>query len=136
MNDPDLYNELKSNLNHKPMLELISIVCLIFGILQIILFFKIWGMTNDVRAIKEYLIKTEESQKISSNEYPNEENSLGQDSSEKGTFEIGSIVLYTPENVKMKIIGFSSPDVYKCETLDGTAKVYNFKSYVLQPIEE
>ena len=37
------------------MLALLSIVCLIFGILQIILFFKIWAMTNDVRAIKEYL---------------------------------------------------------------------------------
>lgn len=117
------------------MLELLSIIFLIFGILQIILFFKIWGMTNDVRAIKGYLTKTEESQKPSSNEYQNEENSLRQDPSEKGAFEIGSIVLYTPENVKMKIIGFSSPDVYKCETLDGTAKVYNFKSYVLQPIE-
>lgn len=118
------------------MFELLSIIFLIFGILQIILFFKIWGMTNDVRAIKEYLTKTEESQKPFSNEYQNEENSPGQDPSEKGAFEIGSIVLYTPENVKMKIIGFSSPDVYKCETLDGTAKVYNFKSYVLQPIEE
>lgn len=117
------------------MLELLSIIFLIFGILQIILFFKIWGMTNDVRAIKEYLTKTEEYQKSSSNEFPNEENSLGQDSPEKGMFEIGSIVLYTPENVKMKIVGFSSPDVYKCETLDGTAKVYNFKSYVLQAIE-
>lgn len=35
------------------MIELISIVMLIFGILQIILFFKIWVMTNDVRSIKE-----------------------------------------------------------------------------------
>ena len=26
---------------------------LIFGILQIILFFKVWGMTNDVRSMKE-----------------------------------------------------------------------------------
>ena len=27
------------------------VVCLIFGILQIILFFKIWGMTNNVKRI-------------------------------------------------------------------------------------
>jgi hypothetical protein len=33
---------------------LISIVLLIFAILQIILFFKVWGMTNDIRALKKY----------------------------------------------------------------------------------
>ena len=39
----------------------VSIVIAVFGILQIILFFKIWGMTNDVaelnRIIKEHLSK-------------------------------------------------------------------------------
>ena len=43
------------------MLEFLSIVMLIFGILQIILFFKIWGMTNNVaelnRIIKNYINK-------------------------------------------------------------------------------
>lgn len=33
----------------------LSIVMLIFGILQIILFFKVWGMTNDVRWAKRHL---------------------------------------------------------------------------------
>lgn len=32
---------------------ILGIIMLVFGILQIILFFKIWGMTNDVRKIKE-----------------------------------------------------------------------------------
>ena len=31
--------------------EITIVVCLIFGILQIILFFKIWGMTNNVKRI-------------------------------------------------------------------------------------
>lgn len=31
----------------------LGIVMLVFGILQIILFFKVWGMTNDVSAIRE-----------------------------------------------------------------------------------
>lgn len=35
------------------MIEILSIVMLIFGILQIVLFFKIWRMTNDTRSIKE-----------------------------------------------------------------------------------
>ena len=33
------------------MMEFLFIVMLVFGILQIILFFKIWGMTNDVKEI-------------------------------------------------------------------------------------
>lgn len=38
----------------------IGIVIIVFGILQIILFFKLWGMTNDIREIrKEYINKSE-----------------------------------------------------------------------------
>lgn len=39
------------------MLEFLSIVMLIFGILQIILFFKIWGMTNDISRIRGVIEK-------------------------------------------------------------------------------
>jgi hypothetical protein len=35
------------------MVEFIAIVSLIAGILQIILFFKVWGMTNDIRELKK-----------------------------------------------------------------------------------
>ncbi len=37
------------------MNELVSIILIVFGILQIILFFKIWGMTNDTDQIKRML---------------------------------------------------------------------------------
>ncbi|MBS5798045.1 MAG: hypothetical protein KH100_15260 [Dysgonomonas mossii] len=38
----------------------IGIVIIVFGILQIILFFKIWGMTNDIREIRnQYINKSE-----------------------------------------------------------------------------
>lgn len=37
------------------MIDFLTIVLLIFGVLQIILFFKIWGMTNDVNNIKKNL---------------------------------------------------------------------------------
>lgn len=33
------------------MLNFVSIIIIVFGILQIILFFKIWGMTNNVNRI-------------------------------------------------------------------------------------
>ena len=37
------------------MFTFVGIIIIVFGILQIILFFKIWGMTNDVKQIKEAL---------------------------------------------------------------------------------
>lgn len=39
------------------MMEFLSIVMLVFGILQIILFFKIWGMTNNVSFIRKWTEK-------------------------------------------------------------------------------
>lgn len=41
------------------VLQILSIIFLIFGVLNIILFFKIWGMTNDVKKIKDSLAQTD-----------------------------------------------------------------------------
>ncbi len=44
------------------------VIVVVFGILQIILFFKIWGMTNDVSEIKrKYLSQKDAPQRISNN---------------------------------------------------------------------
>lgn len=40
------------------MFSFVGIIIIVFGILQIILFFKVWGMTNDVKQIKESLPNT------------------------------------------------------------------------------
>lgn len=40
------------------MLSFVGIIIIAFGILQIILFFKMWGMTNDVKQIKKALPNT------------------------------------------------------------------------------
>lgn len=49
----------------------VSIVIIVFGILQIILFFKLWGMTNDVKKLVNYFcnepIKSTNRQITSSN---------------------------------------------------------------------
>lgn len=37
-------------------MNIVSIIIIVFGILQIILFFKVWGMTDDVSRIKKNLI--------------------------------------------------------------------------------
>lgn len=43
------------------MLTFVSIIVIVFGILQIILFFKVWAMTNDVRSIKGKMSNSEHS---------------------------------------------------------------------------
>ena len=35
------------------LLTFMSIIMIVWGILEIILFFKIWGMTNDIKALKK-----------------------------------------------------------------------------------
>lgn len=42
-------------------MTIISIVLVIWGLLEIILFFKVWGMTNDVEIIKNKLVVEDES---------------------------------------------------------------------------
>jgi malonyl CoA-acyl carrier protein transacylase len=49
------------------MSELISIVLFIFGILQIILFFKLWGMTNDVSKMRKLMEAQDENQTANPN---------------------------------------------------------------------
>ena len=38
------------------------IVMLVFGILQIVLFFKMWGMTNDVRKLTLHFCESKDSE--------------------------------------------------------------------------
>ena len=42
------------------MIDFLTIILLIFGLLQIILFFKVWGMTNDIRGIRDKYLKDED----------------------------------------------------------------------------
>lgn len=37
------------------MYEFLSIILIVFGVLQIMLFFKMWGMANDVSKIRDLL---------------------------------------------------------------------------------
>ena len=42
------------------MIDFLTIVLLVFGVLQIILFFKVWGMTNDIKEIRNKYLKDED----------------------------------------------------------------------------
>lgn len=50
------------------MYEFLSIVLIIFGVLQIILFFKMWGMTNDIKGIRNKYLKYEDKKMIDNTE--------------------------------------------------------------------
>lgn len=80
---------------------LIGIIGLIFAILQIILFFKLWGMTNDVRSIRDKLMTTEADVKpvIKENDSP---------------FEIGDWVI-SPTGKEVEIVEIEDGK-YHCYT--------------------
>ena len=127
-------------------LNVVSIIIIVFGILQIILFFKIWGMTNNVREIKnmmELKIKNEFQEKeniakspIDDNIEYNKENIEydKEDFPANTKFNKGDIVLYLPEKTKLIVIGYMSPNIFKCKTIDGTDKIYCFQEEYLNKV--
>lgn len=51
------------------MIDFLTIVLLIFGVMQIILFFKVWGMTNDIKEIRNKYLKNEDEKRRQEAEY-------------------------------------------------------------------
>ncbi len=51
------------------MVDFLTIILLIFGVLQIILFFKVWGMTNDIKEIRNKYLKDEDEKRRQEAEY-------------------------------------------------------------------
>lgn len=97
-------------------MELIATLLLIvFGILQIILFFKLWGMTNDVAQIKEYIARMDKrvSNKLKSGKAQGE-----QKDDSMPDWVIGSRVVRIATEEQMKIISLNSNGSFVC-TKDG-----------------
>jgi len=70
------------------------ILMIVFGLLQIILFFKLWGMTNDIKIIKNELLST-----FSKNQKQNSKN----DVIDESKFEIGALVININKDKQMRI---------------------------------
>ena len=51
------------------MIDFLTIILLIFGVPQIILFFKVWGMTNDIKEIRNKYLKDEDENRRREAEY-------------------------------------------------------------------
>lgn len=77
------------------MTTLIGIISIIAAILQIILFFKIWRMTNDVRELKNHFIDEERN-----------------NDKEHCSFNIGDKVIY--EHRKFEVLEILTHGLCKC----------------------
>lgn len=118
---------------------IIALVGLIGGILQIILFFKIWKMTDDVATIKEiisYSVKknidrTDENAEISATE--NDE----QKTKTLGKFYVGQVVVLLETEDQMKIKEITGDGKLACYVNGGSlhkgdfspSEVEDFKIY-------
>lgn len=85
------------------METLLAIIFIVFGILQIILFFKIWGMTDDIREIKNKYINYPVSISTSDKEYPNTDK-----------FKIGDLVVSLKTGKQMRIKEITPNGKYSC----------------------
>ena len=93
------------------MYEISMIILAVSGVLNVLLFFKIWGMTDDVRSIKDYLDISRESKKNKS----------------KTKFIVGDHVIANSYNGVMEIIDIYEDGTYNCISVDTNEIVGDFK---------
>lgn len=86
---------------------LLAIIFIVFGILQIVLFFKLWGMTNDIREIKE---------KYLSEGIARETKSKGET---LGKFHKDDLVILISSGKQMRVKDITSDGKYSCFTNNG-----------------
>jgi hypothetical protein len=88
------------------MVEVYFVLALVWSILCLILFFKVWGMTNDIREIKKYLLSD-----ILVSPTAHEK-----DSSKKKNIKEGDIVINKKTGEEMIVKNIYSNGVYGCDT--------------------
>ena len=88
-------------------------IAALFAVLQIVLFFKIWGMTNDIREIKERYLSSTASPKKKIPTQPTE-------------FNIGELVVEIKTNKQMRIKEITEDGKYSCYTGGGASHEGDF----------
>ena len=96
---------------------LLSIVLLVFGILQVILFFKIWGMTNNVCKIRELM------ENYSQN---NTNNSSKEVVEECDNIEVNDFVMEIKSQKEFKVKQIIGENKFECIERYGCV-IYTFK---------
>ena len=96
---------------------LLSIVLLVFGILQVILFFKIWGMTNNVCKIRELM----------ENSFQNNTNNSSKEVVEKcDNIEVNDFVMEIKTQKEFKVKQIIGENKFECIERYGCV-IYTFK---------
>ena len=117
---------------------IVSIIIIVFGILEIILFFKIWGMCNNVSRIEQRLAevfptKNEEKHQELIQEQKKEN---GVNPTNIGIYTVGMKVCYPPMNRIMFIKELHSDGKIECVSYkkDGKEEFYNTSGDVYKEI--
>jgi len=104
---------------------LIAIVSIVWGVLSIILFFKVWGMTNDIRDIKNVYLglnqqeieKNNEAYKVTDNKYHYTDSK----------FQINDIVISPNYDGELKVFDIMGNGEYNCRDAKTGEKAGFFK---------
>ena len=91
-------------------MEFLSFVLFVFGVLQIILFFKLWGMTNDVRLLRKHFIDESQVNINSNAQYKNGDTIYCKSLKEKGV-----IKGYDGEKYIVEFSDGGSAEIYPCD---------------------
>lgn len=119
------------------MIDFLSIIFLIFGILQIILFFKMWGMTNDVRKIKNKFLEFENKEtsepadqfQKAISDWENRKDEITESST---LFQIGELVVEVKTGKQMRVKEIIGEE-FSCYTNNGEKFEGNYKADEIKP---
>ena len=97
-------------------------VSLVWGILCLILFFKIWGMTNDVKAIKEHLISSSNNSIKTTQRF--EKNYSNDKEASESSYNVGDIVIEKATNNTLMIHSITDEGNYICKLPNENSTIF------------
>lgn len=103
----------------------VSIIIIVFGVLQIILFFKIWGMTNDVRDIKRSFYKV-----------VNNDTRISETKLVQKMYNVDDLVIDIETGKQMRIKAITADGKYSCYRNGGTTYVGEFDDDKIKPFNK
>lgn len=106
---------------------LLSIIFIIFGLLQIILFFKVWGMTDDIRAIKNKYLDQQIKELVNYVNPVMQSQYLDKEIADKYKFTVDDLVVEIKTGKQMRIKKIdTNQNTYSCYTNGGTVHAGDF----------
>lgn len=98
------------------MLTFTGIIIIVFGILQIILFFKIWGMTNDISDMKSIISDyiTKKTQVLTENKA---------DTILERDIKVGDLVVELKNERQLKVVNITDNGEFECTVPGGISSI-------------